>query len=98
MSNHTHDCEECGGDLRAVGCTCEKKTNIGEDDKLIFSYLKNGGEGMALVSCFYEGKPASVIALVEPKDDDTCEITPIYLRITNEMADRLIDHDGDVPE
>jgi hypothetical protein len=79
------------------------KTNITEDVKSQFDYLVSGkaqvARDMCLMSCFLDGKPTSAICMVS-WDDETREVTiaPVFVAVTDEIMDRLSDHDGAVPE
>lgn len=72
-------------------------TNITEQDKESMEAIENPRLQKALFSAFYDGKPCTVLVIVT-QDAKDYTITPVAIMLTEEMASKLTDHDGQTPE
>ena len=50
-----------------------------------------------LLSCFLDGRPTVAIVNVAMEPDGDARITPLFVYVTDELAGRITDHDGQSP-
>jgi hypothetical protein len=72
-------------------------TNITEEMRAAFNAVTSGRfDNFALFSCFLDGRPTAAITAVN-REGDEYTIKPLFVFVTDEIMDRLADHDRRVP-
>jgi hypothetical protein len=70
-------------------------TNITPRMQEVFEAVRNSEfNNFALISCFYDGKPTAAIAAVNKMPDGEFHVTPMLLYLTDELLDKVVDHDN----
>lgn len=74
-------------------------TNITETDTERFAALRDPRyTNFALFSVFFDGEPTHAIVAVEQGEGGNATITPLYVALTDDLAARLTDHEGQAPD